>query len=158
MTEWSFLTSHARVLLWIAHDPGVRLRDIAARTGVTERTAYGIVTDLTEAGYVVKHKDGRRDRYQIQAHLPLPESCTHPASQSGGPHAKPTRRAAQPVQWARQPGGTIDLRTRDAPLHRCGQLQCVGSEAGEPGRCAARLWARKTVLADEGRPRRRRLG
>lgn len=73
MADWSFLTNHARVLLCIAHDPGVRLRDIAARTGVTERTAYGIVTDLTEAGYVVKHKDGRRNRYQIQAHLPLPE-------------------------------------------------------------------------------------
>ena len=73
MADWSFLTNHARVLLCIAHDPGVRLRDIAARTGVTERTAYGIVTDLTEAGYVVKHKDGRRNRYQIQAHLPLPD-------------------------------------------------------------------------------------
>ena len=74
MADWSFLTNHARVLLCIAHDPGVRLRDIAARTGVTERTAYGIVTDLTEAGYVVKHKDGRRNRYQIQAHLSLPET------------------------------------------------------------------------------------
>ena len=74
MADWSFLTNHARVLLCIAHDPGVRLRDIAARTGVTERTAFGIVTDLTEAGYVVKHKDGRRNRYQIQAHLPLPET------------------------------------------------------------------------------------
>jgi predicted DNA-binding transcriptional regulator YafY len=74
VAAWSFLTNHARVLLCIAHDPGVRLRDIAARTGVTERTAYGIVTDLTEAGYVVKHKDGRRNRYQIQAHLPLPET------------------------------------------------------------------------------------
>jgi DNA-binding IclR family transcriptional regulator len=73
VADWSFLTNHARVLLCIAHDPGVRLRDIAARTGVTERTAYGIVTDLTEAGYVVKHKDGRRNRYQIQAHLLLPE-------------------------------------------------------------------------------------
>jgi DNA-binding IclR family transcriptional regulator len=72
VADWGFLTNHARVLLCIAHDPGVRLRDIAARTGVTERTAYGIVTDLTEAGYVVKHKDGRRNRYQIQAHLPLP--------------------------------------------------------------------------------------
>ena len=60
MADWSFLTNHARVLLCIAHDPGVRLRDIAARTGVTERTAYGIVTDLTGAGYVVKHKDGTR--------------------------------------------------------------------------------------------------
>ena len=74
MAEWSFLTNHARVLLCIAHDPGVRLRDIAARTGVTERTAYGIVTDLTDAGYVVKHRDGRRNRYQIQAHLPLPQT------------------------------------------------------------------------------------
>jgi len=72
VADWSFLTNHAWVLLCIAHDPGVRLRDIAARVGVTERTAYGIVTDLTEAGYVVKHKDGRRNRYQIQARLPLP--------------------------------------------------------------------------------------
>ena len=71
--NWSFLTSHARVLLCIAHDPGVRLRDIAARLGITERSAYGIVTELAEAGYVVKQKDGRRNRYQIQAHLPLPE-------------------------------------------------------------------------------------
>ena len=76
MADWSFLTNHARVLQCIAHDPGVRLRDIAARTGVTERTAYGIVTDLTEAGYVVKHKDGRRNRYQIQAHLPLRDSVS----------------------------------------------------------------------------------
>jgi DNA-binding MarR family transcriptional regulator len=74
VADWSFLTTHAWVLLCIAHDPGVRLRDIAARVGVTERTAYGIVTDLTEAGYVVKQKDGRRNRYQIQAHLPLPEA------------------------------------------------------------------------------------
>jgi hypothetical protein len=70
---WSFLTSHARVLLCIAHDPGVRLRDIAAGVGITERSAYGIVADLTAAGYVVKQKDGRRNRYQIQPHLPLPE-------------------------------------------------------------------------------------
>ena len=71
MAEWSFLTNHAWVLLCIAHDPGVRLRDIAAQVSITERTAYGIVTDLAEAGYVVKAKDGRRNRYQIQAHLPL---------------------------------------------------------------------------------------
>ena len=73
MASWSFLTNHARVLLCIAHDPGVRLRDIAASLGITERSAYGIVTDLTEPAYVVKQKDGRRNRYQIQAHLPLPE-------------------------------------------------------------------------------------
>jgi hypothetical protein len=70
---WSFLTNHGRVLLCIAHDPGVRLRDIAASVGITERSAYGIVTDLAAAGYAVKQKDGRRNRYQIQAHLPLPD-------------------------------------------------------------------------------------
>jgi DNA-binding IclR family transcriptional regulator len=73
MAEWSFLTNHARVMLCIAHDSGVRLRDIAATLGITERSAYGIVTDLTEAGYVMKEKDGRRNRYQIQAHLPVGE-------------------------------------------------------------------------------------
>ncbi len=73
VTSWGFLTNHGRVLLCIAHDPGVRLRDIADRLGITERSAHGIVADLAEAGYVVKHKDGRRNRYQIQAHLPLPE-------------------------------------------------------------------------------------
>jgi hypothetical protein len=73
MEGWSFLTKHGRVLLCIAHDPGVRLRDIAASVGITERSAYGIVTDLTAAGYTVKRKDGRRNRYQIQAHMPLPD-------------------------------------------------------------------------------------
>ena len=64
----------ARVLLCIAHDPGTRLRDIAARLDITERSAHGIITDLTAAGYLVKQKDGRRNRNQIQAHLPLPEA------------------------------------------------------------------------------------
>jgi hypothetical protein len=62
------------VLLCIAYDPGARLRDIAARTGITGPTAYSIVTDLTEAEYVIKHKDGRRNRYQIQPHPPLPQT------------------------------------------------------------------------------------
>jgi MarR family len=71
MASWGFLTNHARVLLCIAHDPGARLRDIAASLGITERSVHGIVTDLAGAGYVIKEKDGRRNRYQIQAHLPL---------------------------------------------------------------------------------------
>jgi hypothetical protein len=72
MAEWSFLTNHAQALLCIAHDPGARLIDIAAALGITERTAYGIVNDLTKGGYVVKEKDGRRNRYEVQGHLPLP--------------------------------------------------------------------------------------
>src|SRR6266851_3213972 len=76
VAEWSFLTNHARVLVCIAHDPGVRLRDIATKLSITERTAYGIVTDLTAAGYVVKDKNGRRNRYQIQVHLPLRDAVS----------------------------------------------------------------------------------
>lgn len=71
MNGWSFLTNHARVLLCIAADPGARLRDVAATVGVTERRAHTIVTDLVEAGYVVKARDGRRNRYEIQTDLPL---------------------------------------------------------------------------------------
>jgi DNA-binding IclR family transcriptional regulator len=69
------LTNHAQVLLCVAGDPAARLRDIAVSAGITERSAYGIISDLTEAGYVVKHKDGRRNKYQIQADLPLPEAA-----------------------------------------------------------------------------------
>ena len=71
MADWSFLTNHARVLVCIAQDPDVRLRDIAASLGITERSVFGIVTNLTSAGYVLKDKDGRRNRYRVQVHVPL---------------------------------------------------------------------------------------
>ena len=74
MADWSFLTNHARALVFIAQNPDVRLRDLAVELDVTERTAYGIVVDLTKSGYVVKEKDGRRNRYHIQEHLPLRDS------------------------------------------------------------------------------------
>ncbi|HET9079639.1 MAG TPA: helix-turn-helix domain-containing protein [Trebonia sp.] len=75
MPTWGFLTKHALVLLCIARDPGVRLRDIAAAVGITERSAFGIVSDLAAAGYIVKEKGGRRNRYQVETHLPVPESA-----------------------------------------------------------------------------------
>jgi DNA-binding IclR family transcriptional regulator len=77
MENWTLPANHARVLLAIAGDPGIRLRDIATTLGITERSACAIVTDLTEAGYAAKQREGRRNRYQIQARLPLPG----PASQ-----------------------------------------------------------------------------
>ena len=76
MGSWSFLTNHARALLCIAHDPDVRVRDLAAMVDVTERSAHAIVTDLVDAGYVVKEKAGRRNRYHIQEHLPLRDPIT----------------------------------------------------------------------------------
>jgi hypothetical protein len=67
------LTNHAQALLCIAHDPGVRLRDIATTLMITERRAYAIVDDLTQAGYLVKEREGRRNRYEVQGHLRLPD-------------------------------------------------------------------------------------
>jgi DNA-binding IclR family transcriptional regulator len=71
--HWSFLTNHGRALLCIARDPEVRLREIAMSLAISERRTYAIVTDLTDAGYLLKSKEGRRNRYEVQTHLPLPE-------------------------------------------------------------------------------------
>lgn len=65
------MTTHARAMLFLADHSDARLRDLAAALDVTERTAYGIVADLSEAGYLVKERDGRRNRYHIQRHVPL---------------------------------------------------------------------------------------
>ena len=64
MASWSFLTGHAGVPLRIARDPGARLLDLEASAGITDRSASGPVTGAAEAGYIVKHKDSRRDRYR----------------------------------------------------------------------------------------------
>jgi DNA-binding MarR family transcriptional regulator len=62
---WTFLTNHAHVLFCIAQDPEVRLRDVAARVGITERAVQRIVTDLETEGYLTVSKEGRRNRYRI---------------------------------------------------------------------------------------------
>jgi DNA-binding IclR family transcriptional regulator len=72
-TAWSFLTNHAQVLVCIAHDPGIRLRDIGDKVGITERAAHRIVGELATAGYLSRERLGRRNRYTIQSHLPLPD-------------------------------------------------------------------------------------
>ena len=69
--RWKFATNHAHVLQCIAADPIVRLRDIAASVGITERTAAHIVKDLEWAGYLTKTRDGRRNRYDVHSELPL---------------------------------------------------------------------------------------
>jgi hypothetical protein len=73
VANWTFLTNHARVLLCIAYDPGCACATSRPAWASPSAPPTASVTDLAEAGYIVKHKDGRRNRYQIQAHLPLPE-------------------------------------------------------------------------------------
>src|ERR687897_266158 len=67
--QWDFLTNHAHVLLCVANDSGVRLRDIAS--GITERAAHRILSELVEEGYVLRERQGRRNRYKVNAELPL---------------------------------------------------------------------------------------
>lgn len=69
--DWTFLTNHAHVLLTIASDPEIRLRDVADRVGITERAAQRIVAELEEGGYLTRHREGRRNRYEIHPRLPL---------------------------------------------------------------------------------------
>lgn len=72
--SWSFLTNHAKVLLCIAGDPAIRLREIGESVGITERAAHRIVDELSRAGYLSRSRDGRRNRYAINSHLPVPDS------------------------------------------------------------------------------------
>ena len=123
MAEWRFLTSHARALVCIARDPDVRLRDIAAALGVTERTVFGIVNDLTEAGYVVKEKDGRRNRYRIQHHLPLPRRFPREPTIGEVLAVLVHTGATEPVQAADGDGGS---RSRRQTLDRDGESHALG--------------------------------
>lgn len=70
---WMFLTNHAQVLVCIAPDPGIRLRDIGERVGITERAAHRIVGELVDAGYITRERTGRRNHYTVNAHARLPD-------------------------------------------------------------------------------------
>lgn len=102
---WTFLTNHAHVLLCLARDPEARLRDVAAQVGVTERAVQRIVTELEEAGYVERAREGRRNTYVVRPSLPL----RHPIEQHRTvaslidlvDRAAPTQKAAVPLRRAR---------------------------------------------------------
>jgi len=92
--SWHFLTSHAQVLLCIERDPDARLRDIAETVGITERAAQRIVSDLVDAGYVMREREGRRNRYALDRSM----------------------RMRHPSQFSHEIGELLDvLRLDDAP-------------------------------------------
>lgn len=99
--SWTFLTNHGHVLLSLARDPQLRLRDLAEQVGITERSAQKIVTELQTAGYLAKTKTGRRNVYQVnpQAHFRHPIEADHLIGEllsifGGHPHP-PTRHTAR---------------------------------------------------------------
>jgi predicted ArsR family transcriptional regulator len=77
VAAWTFFTNHAHVLLCVARDPEIRVRDIAVRVGITERAAQRIVADLVQDGYIERSRDGRRNHYRVRDDLPL----RHPVEQ-----------------------------------------------------------------------------
>ena len=76
-SRWDFLTNHAHVLVCVADDAGIRLRDIAAAVGITERGAHKILSDLVDEGYVLRERHGRRNRYKVKPELPLRHPLVH---------------------------------------------------------------------------------
>jgi hypothetical protein len=101
--RWKFLTNHAQVLVCIAHDPGVLLREISEHVGITERAAHRIVTELADGGYITRERNGRRNQYTIQAALPLPgrlarvkrvEDLLMTLAGTDGEHERPPARSA----------------------------------------------------------------
>ncbi len=68
---WTFLTNHAHVLVSVAEDSHLRIRDLAARVGITERAVQRIISELEEAGYLTHEREGRRNVYRVRANRPL---------------------------------------------------------------------------------------
>ena len=64
-TRWAVFTNHGHVLIYLGHNPDVRVRDVAAAVGITERAAQSILRDLDEAGYIEREHTGRRTHYRI---------------------------------------------------------------------------------------------
>ena len=94
MTHWTFLTNHAHVLLCVADNPNVRLRDVAVQVGITERAAQRIVTELEEASYLERERDGRRNLYRLNTAMPLrhPLDRDHRIGELLATFANPTSR------------------------------------------------------------------
>ncbi len=68
---WSFLSNHGHVLVCIVRDPNVRVREIAQAVGITERAVQRILSELEEAGVMVRTRQGRRTHYEVDERLPL---------------------------------------------------------------------------------------
>ncbi len=70
-TTWTFLTNHSHVLLCLAADESLRVRDLAEKVGITERAVLKILADLEKGGVIERERDGRRNRYSVQFDAPL---------------------------------------------------------------------------------------
>ncbi len=95
--NWMFLTNHAQVLVCVARDPGVRLREIGERVGITERAAHRIVAELADAGYITRQRNGRRNHYTINTQLPLPDPIAREQNLAGLLEILTVTRGSEPL-------------------------------------------------------------
>ena len=75
--RWTFLSNHAHVLICLAKDPSVRIRELAEQIGITERAVTNLISDLEAEGLIKRHKEGRRNTYELKLDTPL----RHPVEQ-----------------------------------------------------------------------------
>jgi DNA-binding MarR family transcriptional regulator len=81
---WQFVTNHTQVLLCIARDPGIRLRDVAEAVGITVGSAQRILADLIEAGFIERERRGRRNRYLVKLDAPMLRHSAQDGQEIGG--------------------------------------------------------------------------
>jgi DNA-binding transcriptional ArsR family regulator len=90
--DWTFLSNHSHVLVCVTRDPEIRVSEVARRVGIGERAVHRILTDLEEAGYLTRTREGRRNRYSVHLDRPLrhPLEAAHRLADVFGPLTGPT--------------------------------------------------------------------
>ena len=162
-TDAALLSTHGRVLLELARRPALRLREVAAEVGITERAAQGIVRDLVEGGYVERIKEGRRNRYVVRGERPLPDARGHEVSDLldalvSGPAIPPSSGACAAVVLAcsdyRYQEPLRTLLAAEGLLGRAEVMQVPGGASALIGRDGGRILAGLEFVAAKMRPDR----
>lgn len=151
LPPWTLLTNHGHVLVAITRDPRARLRDVAARVGITERATHAIIADLEDAGYLTRHRVGRRNEYTVNPIAPFrhPAECDHQVGELLTLFLNPPARCGETSSSAAGP-------PPDAAGAGGGRLPGGGPSAVDTGIAepAVRVVAVNGVLAPSGRESR----
>jgi DNA-binding transcriptional ArsR family regulator len=112
---WTFVTNHAQVLLAVAADPDLRVKEIAEAAEITERYAYQVLSDLQEAGFVHRRRRGRCNRYRVNAELALGDPVVEQSIRGWLRLSGPSARRYAPAAPARRrrSAGTKPARPKD---------------------------------------------
>ena len=70
-TNWTFITNHGLIVVYLSENPSHTAREIAEYLGITERTIHKIIKDLEEASYITRTRSGRKNLYSVRPDVPL---------------------------------------------------------------------------------------